>query len=356
MSDVAVKAPEIDAAALGRWLEARTEARAPLTASLISGGRSNLTYGVEDRDGRRFVLRRPPGGKLQGSAHDMGRESTIIAALGPTDVPVPGVVGFEPGSEAAGAPFFVMNFVGGATVGDPPAVAGLDLDARQRVAAEMATVLARLHRLDPLEIGLADLVREGGLIERQLRRWRRQLDGYPELTSTRLIGVGDELAARVPTQQRRALVHGDYKLGNLRIDEDGGILAVLDWELTAIGDPLVDIGWLLASWAEPGDTGRWIVDPPTMTAGFPSRAELTAAIDAATDLDLAEIDYYVAFAFWRWSCINEGIIARFASGSMGGKQIDLDSARAQIRWQLASAEELLAGRASVRSDSRHSWI
>ncbi len=338
---------DVDPAALGRWLSERVEITAPVDVRLIASGHSNLTYLVTDRAGRRLVLRRPPRGPLVGTAHNMRREFRIIDALGSTEVPVPAVVGYGEEPEITAAPFFVMEYVGGSTISDRSAGAAMMAASKLRVAPEMTVSLARLHRLDPLELGLHDLRRDEGLVERQLRRWHRQPQEHAKLTSGPIGQLYETLAGNVPTPQRTCLVHGDFKIGNIRFRPDGTILAVLDWELAAVGDPLVDVGWLLASWAEPGQSADWIVEPPTLVPGFGSRAELLSTLKAESDLDLGGIDYYVAFAYWRWSCINEGILERFANGAMAGKQIDLDAVRGQIRWQLAAAASLLSGGSTV---------
>lgn len=343
---------DVEAAALERWLADRVEITAPVDVRLIAGGHSNLTYLVKDRGGRRFVLRRPPRGRLVGTAHDMRREFRIIDALGLTDVAVPAVVGYDEDHAITAAPFFVMEYVGGSTISDRSAAAVMPAASKRRVAPEMAASLAKLHRLDPARLGLGDLVRDEGLIERQLRRWHRQLHDYAELTSDVIEELYEALASAIPTPQRTSLVHGDFKIGNVRFDADGTILAVLDWELAAVGDPLIDVGWLLASWAEPGHSARWSIEPPTVAPGFGRRAELLGTLQAESDLDLGGIDYYVAFAYWRWSCINEGILARFANGAMAGKQIDLDAVQHQIRWQLSAAINLLGGRSSVAGSKR----
>jgi aminoglycoside phosphotransferase (APT) family kinase protein len=331
-----------DLEAVARWLQdAAPGVAAPVEATLIAGGRSNLTYKLATADGRRLVLRRPPTGPLQSSAHDMQREYTILEALYPTPIPVPAPLAYCADPSLIGAPFYVMEFVGGATIAGPEAADALPLGVRQRLAEHAVDVLARLHAVDVETTGLGGLARPGSYLERQLSRWSRQLDGYPELTSDLLRPVERELRRGMPAAQRTVLTHGDYKLGNLRAGEDGAVLAVLDWELTAVGDPLADLGWLLASWAEPRDPGQWIVAPPTLAGGFPSRGALAQRYAERSGLDLERLDYYVAFAYWRWSCINEGILTRVARGALSAGTVQPGAVRAQIRWQLDRAWTLL---------------
>lgn len=333
---------------LDAWVsEHVAELEPPISASVVSGGRSNLTYCITDRAGGRTILRRPPAGRLQGTAHDVTREWRILRALEATPLPIARPLAHCDDPEVIGAPFFVMAFADGETLDSPDAARRLDAAAKRRVGEQVPEVLADLHALDPVAIGLGDLVRPGAYIERQLRRWSRQIDDYESHASDLIRPVHDALARHRPREQRQVLLHGDYKLANLRVDATGAIRAVLDWELSAIGDPLADLGWLLASWAEPADAGRWIVEPPTTVEGFTDRGSLVAAYAARSGLDLGDIDYYVAFSYWRWSCINEGIRHRFASDVMGGRTIDLAAVEEQIRWQLERAWTLLGSSVGV---------
>lgn len=333
----------IDLEPLTAWLEANVDGfEAPAEVTLIHGGRSNLTYEVVDARGLRCVLRRPPLGRLQLSAQDVSREWAFLVALEPTPVPTAAPLAHCVDERVIDAPFFVMEHVAGETLADPAAAARLSADERLRLADELTTALAALHAEDPEAIGLAHFARPGLYLERQLRRWSRQIAGYDSLATNLIEPVRERLAACIPAPQRTCVIHGDFKLANLRVLAGGAIAAVLDWELAALGDPLADVGWLLASWAEPEDDGTWIVPPPTSAGGFVRRAELAAAYADKTGLDVSELDYYVAFSYWRWSCINEGIRARFAGGVMGDQRLDLDAVEAQITWQLERAWDLLA--------------
>jgi aminoglycoside phosphotransferase (APT) family kinase protein len=314
----------------------------PISLTLIASGRSNFTYEARNASGRRVAVRRPPMGAREFSAHDVEREGKILQALEAGPVPVPRVVAIGSESEA-GVPVLVMEFVGGETILDCAHGERLDGPARESVGPCLIEALAALHGLDVVATKLDGLRRPGGLVERQLRRWRSQLELADELTTAVLLEVHSELARRVPAPQGEALVHGDYKLANVRVDVYGALVAVLDWELAAIGDPLVDLGWLIASWAPPEDERAWITEPPTAAGGFASRQTLVDHYRAATGFDLDELDYYVAFANWRWCCINEGILRRINSGVMLGKAIDPDVVRAQILWQASEAFALLDG-------------
>jgi aminoglycoside phosphotransferase (APT) family kinase protein len=308
----------IDVARVTRWFtEHAPGAAPPLSFDLVAGGRSNLTYRVTDTAGHAWVLRRPPLGQVLATAHDMGREHRIISALAPTDVPVPPVVGLCTDESVNGAPFYVMGFVEGLVARDSAAAGSLPVPARTRAGEQIADVLARIHAVDPDEVGLGDLGRKDGYVERQLKRWH----GQWQKSQTRELPVVDEvhaaLAARVPAQGPATIVHGDYRLDNCLVAEDGSIAAVLDWELCTLGDPLADVGLLLVYWSEEGDSHRALLDAPTMLPGFPSRAEVVERYAAASGRDVSNIDYFVALGYWKLACILEGVYARFKGGVMG---------------------------------------
>jgi aminoglycoside phosphotransferase (APT) family kinase protein len=319
MSD-AQATPGVDSEAVGAWLAEHVPSMtAPLEFELISGGRSNLTYVVRDASSRHAVLRRPPLGKLLESAHDMGREHRIIAALGPTPVPVPQTLGYCADESVTGAPFYVMDYVDAEIVRDEHDAAELlTEDARVELAGSMIDVLASLHALDPDEIGLGTLGRHDGYVERQLKRWRRQW----EAVQTRQIPAIEEarqlLEASCPEQQRASLVHGDYRIDNVAVRRDGSVAAVLDWELCTIGDPLADLGVLLLNWVGPGEPMEHMLNgTPTRLGGFPDRDFLLQRYAERSGADLSQIAFYVGLGYWRLACIAEGIYVRLATGAMG---------------------------------------
>jgi aminoglycoside phosphotransferase (APT) family kinase protein len=308
----------IDAAKVTAWFEEHAPGvEPPLGFELITGGRSNLTFRVEDAAGRRWVLRRPPLGHVLATAHDMGREHRIQSALAATDVPVAPIVGLCQDDEVNGAPFYVMEFVDGHILRNRESGEDLDVAARKHAGDQMASVLAGIHAVDVDAVGLGDLGRKEAYVERQLKRWHRQW----EQSKTRELPVVDEvhaqLAARVPEQGPATIVHGDYRLDNCLVGSDGSIRAVLDWELCTLGDPLADVGLLLVYWTDPSDETAALGDSATTLEGFPSRAELIAAYREASGRDLADIDYYVAFGYWKLACILEGVYARYRAGVMG---------------------------------------
>lgn len=300
------------------WFEEHApEVEPPLSFDLITGGRSNLTFRVQDTAGHSWVLRRPPLGHVLATAHDMSREHRILTALQPTDVPVPGLVGLCEDDAVNGAPFYVMDFVEGAILRGREAGLALEPAARKRAGDQIAEVLARIHAVDIDAVGLGQLGRKEAYLERQLKRWNRQW----EQSKTRELPVVEqvhaELTARAPEQGPATIVHGDYRLDNCLIGPDGTIEAVLDWELCTLGDPLADVGLLLVYWSDPGDEHSALGDSATTVDGFPARAEIIGAYAEASGRDVSDIDYYVAFGYWKLACILEGVYARYRAGVMG---------------------------------------
>jgi aminoglycoside phosphotransferase (APT) family kinase protein len=299
----------------------------PLRASLIAGGRSNLTYVLTDGT-RRWVLRRPPLGHVLATAHDMTREYRVMRALAPTPVPVPRTVLEHRDPDALGAPFYVMDLVEGVVHRDAADFAHLDGDERQRLGHAFVDALAALHLVDPAAVGLADFGRPDGYLARQVRRWAAQLDS----SRSRDVPGFDELAARladdVPAPQRVSVVHGDYRLDNVIVaaDDPGRVRAVLDWEMATLGDPLADLALFTLFWQGWGAPDNPIFATPA-DHGFPSAAELSRRYAEATGLDLTEDawafdGWYAAFACFKFAVICEGIHYRHGRGLTVGAGFD----------------------------------
>jgi len=312
----------IDRDRVTAWLLEHVDgAVAPFDFDLIVGGRSNLTFTVAGADGTKFVLRRPPTGAVLATAHDMAREHTIISAVGRTDVPVPPALGLCTDDDVNGAPFYVMGFVDGVVLDSAAKGELLTPDARRSAGLHLIDVLADLHAVDVDEVGLGDLAKREGYVERQVKRWSRQW----EHSKTRELPAVDEvarrLAERMPQQQGVSIAHGDYRFGNVLTDVSAGkVAAVLDWELCTLGDPLADVGYIGVYWADPGTTQARPNDP-TGIEGFPAYAELVDRYATRTGRDLSEIDYYMAFGSWRLAVISEGVYARYLHGAMGDQAI-----------------------------------
>jgi aminoglycoside phosphotransferase (APT) family kinase protein len=313
----------IDTDHVSAWLlDTIDGAEPPFTFDLIAGGRSNLTYRVTDAFGHTYALRRPPLSHVLPTAHDMTREHTVISALGPTDVPVPRTLGLCADPSVNGAPFYVMTFVEGRIVRDERAAASLTEVARGEASRSMIETLARLHAVDIDAVGLGDFGRREGYIARQLKRWHEQftqstLDGVPGPAV--VDRVYELLCARIPEQQATAIVHGDYRLDNTVLDDDGNVLAILDWEICTLGDPLADLGLLLVYWAEPEDGAPSLIGvAPTTLPGFWCRSDLLERYAVSSSLDVSGIAYYRAFGFWKLACILQGVHVRYASGAPAG--------------------------------------
>lgn len=319
----------------------------PIEFSVIAGGRSNLTYLASGADGIRWVLRRPPLANVLATAHDMAREFRIISAIAPTAVPTPQPLALCEDESIIGAVFYVMSHVPGVVLDSQARAEPMDVEARQRASQHLIDVLADLHALDVDEIGLGDLARRDGYIERQLKRWSRQW----EQSKTRELPAIDEvlrrLSARVPEQPGVVVAHGDYRFGNCLVDPVAGrVNAVLDWELCTLGDPLADLGYLGVYWTEPGETPRLHTDPSGLD-GFGSYRDLLERYGARTGRDLTGIGYYVAFSSWRLAVISEGVYARYLHGAMG------DAVDPSILASFAEGTETLAeaALAALRDDA-----
>jgi aminoglycoside phosphotransferase (APT) family kinase protein len=336
--------PGVDVERVSDWLVAHIDgAVAPFAFELIAGGHSNLTYAVTDAAGHRYVLRRPPLGHVLPSAHDMGREHRIISALADTPVPVAPALGFTDDVSVNGAPFYVMAFVDGVVVRDrPTAEKELTPEARRLLADSIVDTMAAIHAVDLDAVGLADLGRHDSYIARQLKRWYGQWNASKTRELPAIDQVHDFLQARIPEQGPATIVHGDYRLDNCMVGPEGKVRAVFDWEICTLGDPLADVGLLQVYWTGPTDEPSAWKSAATTAPGFPDRAALLDRYAEASGRDLAEIEYYIAFAFWKLACILEGVYARYVGGALG----DLDPSQYDhFRVTVENAAAQAAGRA-----------
>jgi len=330
----------IDRAGVEAWFEANVPgSKPPLTFDRISGGRSNLTFGVTDTARGAWALRRPPLGKRLGSAHDMGREHKVISALQETAVPVPPVAGLCEDESVNGAPFYVMEFVEGPILRAAEDAEGFSEDELHGIGERVVDTLVEIHSVDPDAVGLGDLGRKEAYVERQLKRWQ----GQWEKSKTRELPLVDEvherLAARVPEQGPATIVHGDYRLDNMILAPGGReVAAVVDWELCTLGDPLADVGMLLVYWSEAGDDFMPLFAPATIVPGFPSRDQVRERYAERSGRDLSQVDYFAALGYWKLAIILEGVYARYAEGQYGETE-DAFKEFAKIVERLAEAAD-----------------
>jgi aminoglycoside phosphotransferase (APT) family kinase protein len=339
-----VAAPEgIDAAALESWFgEQVAGVEFPLRFERIAGGHSNLTYRVTDAAGRKWALRRPPLGKRLGSAHDMAREFKVVSALGGTEVPVAPVVGLCEDEGVNDAPFYVMEFVEGPVLRGLAEAESFPSEADRRAIGErVADTLVAIHAVDPDAVGLGDLGRKEDYVARQLHRWQGQWEKSKTRELEPIDRVHDALAARIPEQGPATIVHGDYRLDNMILTPEGEVAAVVDWELCTLGDPLADVGLLMAYWPERGEETLALGLPANLAPGFPTRDELIDRYAAGSGRDVSDLGFYVALGYWKLAIILEGVYARYVAGGYG-KVDEGVHAFARLVERLADEAERLA--------------
>jgi aminoglycoside phosphotransferase (APT) family kinase protein len=320
----------------------------PFAFELIAGGHSNLTYRVVDGNGRAVVLRRPPMGHVLATAHDMAREHRIISAVRTAGVPVAPALGLCTDETVNGAPFYVMGFVEGMVLDNAEKAATLTPAVRAAAGRNLVDVLAHLHDVDVDAIGLGDLSKRDGYVERQLKRWSKQWEGSKTRELPAIEEVERLLRTNVPVQHGVSVVHGDYRFGNVLTDpQTGAINGVLDWELCTLGDRLADLGWMLVYWSD-GDGASGRANDPTGAGGFITKAEMVERYAAASGRDVSGIDYYVAFSAWRLAVISEGVYARYLHGAMADESVDISTFKAGTE---ALAEQALAAAQRIASPS-----
>jgi aminoglycoside phosphotransferase (APT) family kinase protein len=335
--------PGIEVDRVTAWIADRVDIQPPLRFTRIKGGHSNLTFQIDDAAGRRLVLRRPPLGNLLPTAHDMGREHKLISCIYPTTVPVPPPLGLCDDPDVTGAPFYLMDFVYGAVLHDAATAEAFDPALRRGAGESFIDVLADLHTVVPDEVGLGDLARKEGYIARQLKRWYSQWNASKTRELPLVDEIHDRLAASIPEQGPARVVHGDYRLGNCITSEDGHIAAVLDWEICTLGDPLADVGYLLANWTEPGESIAAHRVSPTAVDGFPSRAEMLDRYADRSGRDVSNIAYYIGFSMWKSSCIVEGVYARYLNGALDTTGVDVGAFKISVERTAQAAEDALRG-------------
>jgi aminoglycoside phosphotransferase (APT) family kinase protein len=334
--------PGIDVARVSDWLTGVLPGAVPPFAfARIGDGRSNLTFRVEDTAGGAWIVRRPPLGTLLRGAHDMAREHRLLAALHPAGVRVPEPYGLCEDDAVTGAPFYAMELAPGHVITDAGDLDVLSVAARTRASESLVDALVELHAVDVDAVGLGDLARHHGYAERQLKGWWRQWEASKTREVPAIDRVRDRLAERIPEQRRVGVVHGDYKLENVVVGDDGEVRAILDWELCTLGDPIADLGTLLTYWVEPGDPTAWALNgqsAPTRAEGFLTRAQLAERYATATGDPLDGLPFYEAQGCWKLAIILQGVVRRFRD-TPENANVDPD--------QLDPVIDVLAGRAEA---------
>ena len=311
--------PLVDPQALEAFLSEAVPGDGPFRVERHQAGHSNETFFVTRGDAR-WVLRRPPNGAFLPSAHDVKREHTVISGLAGTSVRVPSALLMCDDESVIGVPFYLMERVDGVVIRDE-LPEWLDESQRGTVGSELVDALVELHAVDAAACGLDGFGKPTGYLERQLRRWKGQMEltlpftrPLPDLES-----VGEWLAANRPEHSETTLVHGDYKLDNV-VFADGPpprLVAILDWEMSTLGDPLADLGWMVSFWREPGEDDDDIFSRTsrvTALPGFQSRADLVERYAAKTGRDVSRLGWYTVLAVWKLAILLEGSYARHLAG------------------------------------------
>ena len=324
--------PGIDLDSLTPWFSEHVAPVKSLSAQIVGHGRSNLTYRVEAEDGRAWVVRRPPLSHVQKTAQDMAREFRIISALEPTGFPVPKPYALCTDDSVIGAQFYVMEFVDGIIAVDPNEVgAKFDEGDRRKIGEGLVDVLVRLHSFHPEEIGLKDFGRPSGYLERQVRRFGEQLETIRYRETKELDDLAKRLQAAIPEERRLGIVHGDYRLDNAILNDEGHMIAVLDWEMCTLGDSLADMGLLQMYWGNPTSSQLNIGATSVMSLpGFPTWEEAAARYEEKSGADLSGLDFYTVLAHFKLGVILENMYKRFLDGGTVGAGFEMIGQQAVV--------------------------
>lgn len=341
--------PGFDVVAVEAWIDANVDALSgPFEWDRLVGGHSNLTYALIAPDGSRAVVRRPPEGELLPKAHDMEREWRVLEALADTPVPVAAPHGLCLDLDVTGARFYVMGFVEGRPFYSDDEVRGwVPESARPQMAINMVDALAALHAVDPVEVGLERHGRPDGYVERQLRSWYGSWTAsvpFAGIDDPGIHAAHDKLAAMVPEQGPATIVHGDYMLHNVMFDAEGAVTAIVDWEISTLGDPLADLAYLLNGWVAADDVPPPPATSATIAEGFPPREVLAERYAEQTGRDLSRLDFYVAFNHFKTACILHGVYARYLNGQ---KAIDADELEMLRKRVMLSIEKAIGASSTL---------
>jgi aminoglycoside phosphotransferase (APT) family kinase protein len=308
-----------------------------LTVQRFQGGQSNPTF-LLNAGTTRYVLRKKPSGHLLPSAHAVEREYRVLSALAETDVPVPSALCLCEDSSVIGTPFYVMSYAEGRIIYDP-ALPGMTNDERTAVYADMNRVIAALHRLDYNSVGLSGFGRSGNYLERQISRWVKQ---YRASETERIVAMENLigwLPAHIPSGAGLSIVHGDYRLDNLVLDpREPRVMAVLDWELSTLGDPLADLAFHMQTWRLTASQFRGMADKKLTALGIPTEAEYLATYYRATGrapVDPQTWEFYMTFSMFRLAAILQGILKRALDGNAADARAHETGRRGRLMSEIA---------------------
>ena len=305
-------------------------------------GRSNITFKIFD-DKNSYVLRRPPYGNKLESAHNMPREYKIIDELSKNNLKVPKPIFLYTEKDITEDDFYIMEYVEGKTISDNIEAKLLSSDEKQTISNSFIETIADIHNFDVVNSKLNDLGKHEGYVERQLNRWTKQFEAQKVREIEDLDFATEMLFQNIPKQQKISIVHGDYRLDNVRVN-NGKVAAVVDWELCTIGDPLADLGTIIASWSNSKEKDTPFIYSPTLSDGFLSRSELLEIYSNNSDLDLKNIEFYVRLSYWKHAMIMEGVYVRYSRGSYGKinkKEIELFKQSTVMFAKKAANQDLL---------------
>ncbi|WP_020103072.1 phosphotransferase family protein [Mycobacterium sp. 360MFTsu5.1] len=312
-----VELPGLDLDRLGAWLSSTVPgAGATLSATLIAGGKSNLTYRVTDGDSS-WIVRRPPVGELLATAHDMSREYRMMSALAPTAVPVPVMYGFCDDTSVLGAPFYVMAEIDGTPYRQAAELKDLGAERTRLISERLVDTLVAVHSVDPASVGLTDFGRPEGFLGRQVGRWHKQFLAARTRDLPVMEQLYQALSGRVPADSAPGIVHGDYRLDNVLFDSGGRPAAVIDWELATIGDSLTDLA-LMVAYGRLAASGNGEVSDVSEAPGFLSEQEIIDRYRVGIDRSLGDFGFYLGLAFFKMAGIFEGIHYRYVNGQTVG--------------------------------------
>ena len=278
-------------------------------------GRSNITFKIFD-DANSFVLRRPPFGLKLESAHNMGREYKILKVLSENGLRVPKPMYLYNKKELSVDDFYIMEFIEGETIANNQIADEFNEIQKNQITESFIKALSEIHNFDVISSELNDLGKHEDYVERQINRWNKQFQSQKVREIKELESATKLLLDNIPSQQTVGIVHGDYRLDNVRV-KDNQVAAVLDWELCTLGDPLADMGTVIASWNTKQEKDSPFIYSPTLSGGFPTRKDVIELYLNNSDLDLSDIEFYARLSFWKHAMIMEGVYIRYSMGSYG---------------------------------------